>query len=153
MPTLHFSTTINAPPKAVFDRIADFAHYDYWLAPSPLYKSVLEIADNPVRLGTTYIDKGRNSTMYGEVTVCRSPEKIAFHQVTHLKLLRLIPAGLDITIAYQLKANGEGTDLERDVTVEASGLLKWVQSRLLPGIAAESKRILAALKVACEQSA
>ncbi|MBA3873371.1 MAG: SRPBCC family protein [Chloroflexota bacterium] len=150
MPTLHFSTTINAPPKAVFNRIADFAHYDNWLEPSPHYNSTLEIADNPVRLGTTYVDKGRNSTMYGEVTVCRSPEKIAFHQVTHLKLLRLIPAGLDITIAYQLKANGTGTDLERDVSLQANGVLKWFQSRLLSGIAAESQRILEALKLGLE---
>src|ERR1700712_2945850 len=150
MPTLHFSTTINAPPKAVFNRIADFAHYDNWLAPSPHYNSTLEIADNPVRLGTTYVDKGRNSTMYGEVTVCRSPEKIAFHQVTHLKLLRLIPAGLDITIAYQLNANGTGTDLERDVSLQANGVLKWFQSRLMSGISAESQRILEALKLGLE---
>ena len=150
MPTLHFTTTINAPPKAVFNRLADFAHYDNWLEPSPFYKSTLEIADNPVRLGTTYVDKSRNSTMYGEVTVCRSPEKIAFHQVTHLKLLRLVPVGLDITIAYQLKANGTGTDLERDVSLQAKGLLRWFQSRLLSGISTESRRILEALKLGLE---
>ncbi len=153
MPTLHFTTAINAPPQAVFDRLADFAHYDQWLPPSGMFKSVMEVSDNPVKMGSTYVDKGTNSTMYGEVTVYEPPQRIAFHQVTHLKLLHLVPAGLDITIAYQLIANGAGTDLERDVTVQTNGLLTLVQSRLLPGIAAESQRILAALKSGLEKPA
>src|SRR5436190_626851 len=106
MPNLHLTTAIHAPPQAVFDRLADFAHYDQWLPPSSLFKTVMEVSDNPVRLGSTYVDKGTNSTMHGEVMVFEPPQKITFHQVTHLKLLMFIPAGLEITIAYQLKADG-----------------------------------------------
>ena len=153
MPVLHFTTTINAPPQAVFDRIADFLHYDQWLPPSGMYQSVLEVSQNPVRIGSTYVDKGTNSTMHGEVTVCQRPQRITFHQVTHLKLLMVIPAGLDVTIAYQFEASDTGTNLTRDVTVQASGVLALVQSRLLKEISAESQRVLAALKVGCEKSA
>ena len=151
MPTLHFTTAINAPPQIVFDRIADFAHYDQWLPPSGMYKSVMEISDNPVKFGSSYVDNGTNSTMYGKVTDYQPPHKIAFHQVTHLKLLGFIPAGLEVTIVYQLQANGESTTLTRDVTVQASGLLTLMQSSLLPRIAAESQRILAALKTGLEK--
>lgn len=149
MPSLHFTTVIQAPPQAVFDRLADFAHYDNWLTPSSLFKTNLEITDNPVRQGTTYVDNG----LHGEVTICQPPQNLTFHQLTKLKLAGFIPAGLDITIAYQLKADGEGTDLTRDVTVQTSGVLKLLQSRLLTSIAAENRRILAALKAGCENSA
>ena len=152
MPTLHFSTAINAAPQAVFDCLADFAHYDQWLPPSSMFKSVMQVSDNPVKLGSTYVDKGTNSTMYGQVTAYQPPKSITFHQVTQIKLLMVTVAGLEVTIAYQLTPNGTGTNLERDVTVQASGLLALLQSRLLPGIATESQRILAALKAGLEKS-
>ena len=151
MPVLHFTTAINASPQAVFDRIADFAHYDQWLPPSGMFKSVMEISENPFRLNSTYVDKGTNSTMYGTVTVYQPPEKIAFHQVTQIKVLGLAVAGLQVTIVYQLASGSSGTNLTRDVTVQASGVLTLLQSRLLPGIAAESQRILAALKQSLEK--
>ncbi|MBA3873372.1 MAG: SRPBCC family protein [Anaerolineae bacterium] len=149
MPSLHFSTTIKAPPQAVFDRLADFAHYDNWLPSSNLFKTVMEITDNPVQQGTKYVDNG----LHGEVTVCQPPQNLTFHQVTNLKLLGFIPAGLDITIAYQLKADEAGTDLTRDVTVQMNGALKLLQFMLVRSIAAENRRILAALKLGLEQSA
>ncbi|MBI1280762.1 MAG: hypothetical protein GC179_21740 [Anaerolineaceae bacterium] len=149
MPVLHFTSAINAPPQAVFDRLADFAHYDQWLPPSNLFKSAMEITDNPVRHGTTYVDNG----LRGEVTVCQPPHNLTFHQVTHLKLAGFIPANLDITIAYQLKADGAGTNLIRDVTLQFGGILKLLQSRLVSNIAAENQRILAALKTGLEKSA
>ena len=149
MPTLHFTTAINAPPQAVFDRLADFAHYDQWLSTSNLFKTHMEITDNPVRQGTKYVDNG----LQGEVTVCQPPQNLTFHQVTHLKLLGFIPAGFEITIAYQLKANGAGTNLTRDVNVQTKGLVVLLQPYLIKQIAAENRRILAALKAGCEKSA
>ena len=149
MPTLHFATTISAPPEVVFDRLADLAHYDQWLTPSNLYKTALEITDSPVRQGTTYVDNG----LHGEVTVCQPPQSLTFHQVTNLKLAGFIPAGVDITIAYQLRAEGVGTNLTRDVNVQIGGVARLMQSRLLKSIAAENRRILAALKAGLEQSA
>jgi carbon monoxide dehydrogenase subunit G len=149
MPDLHFTAAINAPPQAVFDRLADFAHYDDWLPPSNLFKTHMEITDNPVRQGTKYVDNG----LQGEVTICQPPQNLTFHQMTKLKLLGFIPAGFEITIAYQLKADGVGTALTRDVTIQTSGAVKLLQSRLVKSIAAENQRILAALKAACEKSA
>ena len=149
MPVLHFTTTINAPPQAVFDRLPDFAHYDNWLPPSGLFKTVMEITDNPVRQGTKYVDNG----LHGEVTVCQPPQNLTFHQVTNLKLAGFIPANLDITIAYQLKADGVGTNLTRDVILQVGGILKLLQSMLVARIAAENQRILAALKTGLEKTA
>jgi len=113
-----------------------------------LFKTALEITDNPVRQGTKYVDNG----LHGEVTVCQPPQNLTFHQVTNLKLAGFIPAGLDITIAYQLKADGAGTNLTRDVTVQTSAALKLLQFWLMSSIAAENRRILAALKAGCEKS-
>ena len=149
MPILHFATIINASPQVVFDRLADFAHYDQWLPTSSLFKTHMEITDNPVRQGTKYVDNG----LHGEVTVCEPPQNLTFHQVTNLKLVGFIPAGFEITIAYQLKADGAGTALTRDVTIQTSGAVKLLQSRLVKSIAAENHRILAALKAGLEKSA
>ena len=148
MPSLHFETTINAAPQAIFDRLADFAHYDQWLTTSSLFKSHMEITDNPVRQGTKYVDNG----LHGEVTVCQPPQNLTFHQVTNLKLAGFIPAGIDITIAYQLKAEGAGTNLTRDVNIKLGGLVVLMQWWLVRSIAAENRRILAALKAGCEKS-
>ena len=149
MPNLHFTTSIDAPPQAVFDRLADLAHYDDWLPSSNLFKTSMEISDSPARHGTKYVDNG----LHGEVTVCQPPQNLTFHQLTNLKLAGFIPAGVDITIAYQLKADGVGTNLTRDVTVQVSGAAKLLQSRLMSSIAAENQRILAALKLGLEKSA
>ena len=149
MPSLHFTATINSPPQAVFDRLANFAHYDQWLPTSNLFKTHMEITDNPVQQGTKYVDNG----LHGEVTVCQPPQNLTFHQVTTLKLAGFIPAGLDITIAYHLKADGAGTDLTRDVTLQMNGALKLLQPMLVRSIAAENRRILAALKLGLEKSA
>ncbi|MCA0458180.1 MAG: SRPBCC family protein [Chloroflexi bacterium] len=150
MTTLHFETTINTPPQAVFDLIADFAHYDRWLPGSGLYEATVELSENPVRLGTTYIDRGTSSTMHGQVTVCQPPEQISFHQQTRLKILFVIPAGLDVTIAYTLVPVNGGTHVKRAVTVAVSGALRLIQKELVKRISTESQRILEALKTHLE---
>ncbi len=151
MPALHFQITISSPPQAIFDCIADFAHYDQWLPGSDLYKSTVELSENPVRQGTTYVDKGTSSTMHGQVTLYQPPAQIGFHQTTRLKLLGVIPAGLEVSITYKLKATGSDTQLERDVTVQTKGVLRLIQSVLIKRISAESERILSALKTHLEK--
>ncbi len=152
MTTLHFETTINVPAHTIFELIADFVHYDRWLQGSGLYESVVELSENPVRLGTTYVDKGSGSVMHGQVTVFKPPEKISFHQRTHLKLLGFVPAGLDVTVAYTLSPAGVGTHVHRAVTVAVSGALRPVQKGLVNRLSAESQRILDALKAHLEKA-
>lgn len=152
MTTLHFETTITAPAHAIFELIADFAHYDRWLPGSGLYEATVELSESPVRLGTTYVDKGTSSVMHGQVIVYQPPERISFHQQTRLKLLGLIPAGLDVTIGYTLVAVENATQVKREVNVAVSGALRLVQQALVSRISAESQRILDALKTHLEKA-
>lgn len=152
MTQLHFEITINRPPAAVFDLIADFNGYARWLKPSSLYQRLLEISENPVKLGTRYTDKGTSTVMQGRVTVYEPPTRISFQQDTHYQLLGL-PAGLGVTINYTLRGGGNSTYMQRDVTVETHGLLKVAHPIIINSTHAENERILQAMRAGLEKSA
>lgn len=151
MTQLHFEITINRPPAAVFELIADFNSYPHWLNPSQLYKGLMEITENPVKLGTRYTDKGTSTVMQGSVIVYEPPTRISFHQETHYQLLGL-PAGLGVIIDYTLRGGGNSTYLQRDVKVETHGLLKLAHPIIISSIRTENERILQAMKAALEKA-
>jgi len=109
MPDLHFSTEINCPAEDVFNLIADLAHYSQWLPPSNTYAETLDISESPVKVGSTYVDKNRLNTTYGDVPECAPYSRIVFHQATKRP-------GLDITATYDLTPTSgqSGLVLEAD---------------------------------------
>jgi uncharacterized protein YndB with AHSA1/START domain len=152
MTQLHFEITINRPSPVVFELIADFKGYNRWLNSSQLFEGLMEITENPVKLGTRYTDKGTSTVMQGSVTVYEPPTRISFHQETHYQLLGL-PAGLGVTIDYTLRGGGNSTYLQRDVKVETHGLLKLAHPIIINSIRAENERILQAMKATLENPA
>lgn len=146
MTTLHFETTIAAPAQRIFTLIEDLDHYERWLTGSGLYETVVEVSESPVRLGTTYIDKGTSSLMRGTVIVHEPPERIGFQQETHLQRLGV----LRVRVVYTLKAEAAVTRVEREVSVTTTGVLRLVQRTLVKRISLESQRILVALKTHLE---
>ena len=146
MPELHFETTINRPPEAVFNLLADLPHYDQWLPPSSLYGNVTQYSRLPIERGTTYVDQGKMSRMEGRITEFDPPKRLHFRQ-TSVSIM----GALDIEIRYTLEANGEGTHLQRDVDVRTTGGYGLVQGYLLTSIRKENERILAVLKTYLEQ--
>src|SRR5690349_18253184 len=73
---LHFTKTINVPPETIFNLMIDLEHYNQWLDPSTLYRSVMKISENPIKLGSTYVD----SRMQGSVTEFESARRLTFQQ-------------------------------------------------------------------------
>jgi uncharacterized protein YndB with AHSA1/START domain len=145
MTHLQFTTFINRPPDVIFNLIADLAHYGQWLSPSALYNELQQISDTPIKLGTTYIDQGKSSTLQGVITEFQPPTNLTFTQGTRLKL-PVVSAGLDIAICYKLEAQNGGTKVIRDVDVRFVGVLRLMQPILLRQISAENVRILAVMK-------
>jgi uncharacterized protein YndB with AHSA1/START domain len=142
---MQFQTTIQRPVEVVFALIADLPNYGRWLPTSNLYTRLRDIGDDPVKLGTRYVDQGRSSVMYGQVTAFDPPRTIAFQQTTQTRLLGL-PAGLEILAQYQLQPVGTATELSRREEVIPAGVLRLLQPILLRLIRTENERILAALK-------
>jgi uncharacterized protein YndB with AHSA1/START domain len=146
---MQFQTTINCSREEVFALIADLANYPRWLPPSNLYDSVTSISNLPVQRGTTYVDRGQSTIMNGEVTEFELPHVIAFHQLTTIQ--RVVPlGGIDIRIRYTLTDQGQGTQVNRAVTLQTSGLLRVAQPIIVNTTRRENERILQMMKTHLE---
>jgi uncharacterized protein YndB with AHSA1/START domain len=146
---LHFTTDIHCPVEAVFGLIADLSHYSRWLSSSNLYAEMAFVSDDPIKLGTTYVDQGQSSIMKGSITVFEPPTRIRFEQHTQIKLMGL-DGGLDIQTDYTLANAGGITHLRRDVVFTTQGILKLAQPILTRSIRKENERILQKMKTYLE---
>ena len=64
---LTFETSIRASAERVFEVLADFRSYDRWLPRSSAFHGTTEISDDPIRLGTTYVEPGPTGVRRGRV--------------------------------------------------------------------------------------
>ncbi len=149
MPELHFTTDIDGPPEAVFDLIADLAHYGDWLPGSGAFGTISEISPLPVQLGTTYVDAGPTGTRYGTVTEFLRPVHIGFHQP--MRVRRFPTRGMiDIRLRHRLTAVGPATRLDRDLTIGLPGGLRLAQPIVMANLRKENDRVLSVLKAYVE---
>ena len=146
MPDIHVSVDIQRPPEAVFNLLADVAHYSNWLPPSKTYIETTDISDTPVRQGTTYVDKNTTGTMLGHVDAYQPYSRIVFHQIGK-------NPNIEITAAYQLTPIPQGTHLERTSTIILTGLFRLIQPLAVRRTLAENERMLNILKAYLESHA
>lgn len=146
MTTLNFTTCINRPIDDVFHTLAELNQYAIWLPPSQLFSEIRDISDIPTRLGTTYTDHGQSSDMQGKVIEFQPPHKVGFRQSLKTPLGRMI-----IEVRYTLQPSGNETQIQRNQTINSTGLLRIIQPLLLRRIRAENKRILSQLKASLTQ--
>jgi uncharacterized protein YndB with AHSA1/START domain len=142
MVKLDFTLWIARSPEAVYQVLSDLHGYPSWLSNSNLFQETREISDNPVKVGTTYVDKGPSSVMKGVVTELERYSRIAFHQV-----IRIV--GKDVLVIaprYTLQPEGDGTLVARELTLQMHGLLWFLQPILVLMIRREDERILQQLK-------
>ncbi len=143
MPKLNFRTEINSPMGRVFQLITDLKRYNQWLPASRLYTAVSDVSQEPVRLGTTYVDNG-SVAMMGEVT--------AFHPPAHITFSQTSP-NVDLTIHYMLATIDKRTRVARDVDFQPKGMLTKLFAPLAMGrIRKENERVLQAMKTYLESS-
>ncbi len=148
MPELHFETEIAAAPDDVFATIADLRAYDRWLPRLGDYQGTIDISEGDVGLGTTYVEHSPTGTRHGEITEFERPTRITFHQPMTLK--PRVAGVIDITLVYTLTPRGDGTHVDRDLTLTFPVSMKLVQPLVLPRFRKENERTLAALKDFCE---
>jgi uncharacterized protein YndB with AHSA1/START domain len=145
MTRLHFEASIQRSPETVFQLLADLPGYRSWLSPSELYSETTTISKHPIKVGTTYSDKGPSSEMRGEVTELEPCSRLAFRQSSHFT--QFWPGGeLELHIRYRLYPTGDGTQVIRDVELHPQGKLKAMQPMLIQAISKESDRILQRMK-------
>lgn len=144
MPSLRFTIDINSPRAAMFDLIADLAHYDRWLSGSRVFGGMTQVSSAPLGVGTTYAD----GTMRGSITEFNPPECITFEQSMPVKVL-LLTGKLAVRVRYTFEAagsDGQATHVMREVTFNLHGILKAAQPLVASTIRRESGRLLEAIK-------
>ena len=150
MAVMHFFIEVDQPMGKVFQLIIDLAHYKDWLPASKLYSETVNISDNPVKQGTTYIDKGRLLMMDGEVVEVHPPSHISFQQVVRFNVLFLSTL-LRIEIQYTLVNINRRTRVTRATTVKTKSLLfSMFGSSFSKRLSRENERILDAMKTYLE---
>jgi uncharacterized protein YndB with AHSA1/START domain len=139
MSDLHFEADINASPETVFNLLSDLPNYGRWLSDSDLYNDTLDISDNPIKLGTTYLDHGKQLDLFGKVTEFVPNSRLAFYEATKR-------GDVEVTIRYTLTPRNGGTHLERDTTGKMRGILGLFQPLVMRRIRKEGARIVARIK-------
>ena len=139
---LEFEQHVDAPPQAVFARLADLGAYSTWLPAEAGWTGCQVTSTGPVALGSTYVDHMRAGEMVGEVTRHDPPSSLQFRQ-------QLLKSGRPVFEAVQtneLQQAEDGTLLRHRLHVSRLfGPLRLVRRRLARDIAAERERVLGAL--------
>ena len=114
--TAHWTVTVNRPPDAVFDYLADVSRHGEW-SPKPF--RVEGLAAGGVRKGATYTSYGwipgdKEHKNDVEVTECSAP--------TRLVLTATEPNGKDYFVnTFTVTAQGSGSKVEREMDMPKPG--------------------------------
>ncbi|MBA2680794.1 MAG: SRPBCC family protein [Ktedonobacteraceae bacterium] len=147
---MKFHIVIERSVETVFEHIRNLSGYKSWLPPSQTFREITDISDHPVQVGTTYIDRGPTTTMYGEVAEMEPPRLIAFQQTTNFKR-GILSGGLTISIRSTLEASRNGETLvTRELRMRTTGVLAVMQPVLVGAIRKENERVLQRVKVYLE---
>jgi uncharacterized protein YndB with AHSA1/START domain len=138
---LELEQRVDAPPDAVFARLADLGGYGAWLPAEAGWSRCRVTSPGPVGLGSTYVDHMRAGEMVGEVTAYDPPSSLQFRQ----RLSKLGRPVLEATQTNELEHSDGGTLLRHRLHGRVTGPLRLVERRVSEDIAVERRRVLRAL--------
>lgn len=142
----------NTSAEQVFHLIANIDDYEQWLPNSNSFYGIRHVSDDPVKVGTTYTDGQGTLTMHGRVTKHIMPKEIGFHQKADFRMLRVLPAGMDINITYVMVQEHGGTTVLRNYDVAFTGMLRVLRPLVISRIREENNRILQVMKQVLEKN-
>jgi len=144
MTQIRFEAEIEAPVERIFAAIVDLRGYERWLARSNVFEGITDISSDPIRLGTTWSERGPNGVRRGTVTEFEPPTRVTFHQPMTMSPRFL--GVIDIAISITLTPTTRSVHLLRVVTIGIPSPLKLVQPLVVRQFRSESDRTLLALK-------
>lgn len=144
--TRTITADIHCPPSDAFALLTDLNGLARWLDSSGTYKGTEDVADEPLRVGTTYTDRIPGARVYGEVLELQRDELVVFQQATR-------PAWLAITIRYEIAPTSSGTRVVRTGDIETHGLLSLVHPVVVDVTQKENARTMRKLKEYLENRA
>ena len=148
MPTSTLTTDLEIPrpPSAVFDALTRLGALRGRIGTSGTYAGTVDVTDDPVRVGSTYVDRTPIGRLRGEVLELESGRRVVFRQA--------LPSGaLDVRIRYELERVPAGTHLVRTGEITTRRWLAIVHPLVVWTTRAENRRTMAALKTSLEAGA
>ena len=138
---------IDAPIREVYARLIDLPGYSEWL-PGESFSRGSELTSNdPVGVGTTYVDKTKGGAYVGEITELEEPTRVVFRQ-------RLSVLGVPIEEALQTNVLEEvagGTSVHHRWEGRSFGPLRLFYKLSRRSNVKERNLVLDALKSSFEQ--
>ena len=127
------SILINKSPEEVFAVLSALDRFNDWLPASEDYFGTDLTSDLPVREGSTYNVRSPRGIRPGVVETFQPPKRLVFVETLGMPIGKI-----SIRIEYILTPEGQGTKMERDLTIEAPLLarpmLKAQEGKLRSGI-------------------
>lgn len=147
---MKFHIAVERSSETVFELIRNLNGYKSWLPASEVFMEIIDISDYPVKIGTTYVDKGSATKIHGEVTEMEPPKLIAFQQTMNFKR-GMLSGSSTISVRYSLQeAGGRKTLVTRELKMRTTGVFMVTRPVLAMVIRKENERILRHMKTYLE---
>ncbi|HJP70192.1 MAG TPA: SRPBCC family protein [Candidatus Limnocylindria bacterium] len=145
MPTTTLTTDLEIarPPAEVFAALTHLGVLGGQIGSSTTYRGTVEVSDDPVRAGSTYVDRTPIGRLRGEVVELEPDRRIVFRQGTE-------DGRFDVRITYELEPSAAGTRLVRSGEIATRGWLAVVHPIVVWSTGAENRRTMASLKSSLE---
>jgi|SRR5579884_898537 len=138
---------IARPIEEVFDRLTNLSGYERWMSRRGLFLRSAPTSDRPIGPGTTYYDKGRMGTAFGEVVEFAAPARVAFSETIRWLGLPVLQA----RPAYDLVATPTGTRVHHTAEGTLYGIFKPMRPIVALIARGERRRTVRSLKDSLEQ--
>jgi uncharacterized protein YndB with AHSA1/START domain len=141
--TATLALAIQRPPADVFEALTRVGSLQHHIGSSGTYRGTVDVSDDPVRVGSTYVDRTPIGRFHGQVLELEPNRRVVFRQVTTRN-------DLDITITYVLEPAANETRLVRTGEITTRRWLAAVHPIVVRATRAENRRTMDALKASLE---
>ena len=137
---------IARPIDQVFERATDLEQYAEWMPHTGVFRTCSDVSEGPVRLGTTYLDKGRMGSFRGEVSEFDRPSRVVYTET-----LRWFGAPVVVArIEYKFSPDPGGTAVHHIAESELHGIFRLMRPMVAIIGRGERQRTVTALKRSLE---
>jgi len=134
---------IARPPTAVYQALTHLGQLQDRIETSSTYRGTVDVHDDPVRVGSTYVDRTPIGRFHGQVLELEPGRRVVFRQVTTRN-------DLDIRITYALQPTVDGTRLVRTGEITTHRWLAPLHPIVVWATRSENRRTMEALKASLE---
>ncbi len=131
------TTTIESPPEAVFDAMADARNEPRW---NGRVTSAELQSGEPIGSGSRFAVVNSGASYDVTITTYERPTRLVFEGV----------GSPDVTIAYSFTPSGESTEMSSTFDFRPSGMSKLLFAVLTPLIRRDVRKQFASFKAMCE---